>query len=636
MTDFSGDRQHGHGPQHGNGAHEPDASPQADPAAGDELAESLSDDELAELTRLDWEDPGPDDPRYWEDLDRLAPAWASLPPEEEARLLAEADPETLSRSPGVAEVIDAGFTHRSGGSGTGFAAGGALDAMLPGCELASQVAWARRDLGKLSDDALIGLMDGARKLEAWSAELKHAAVAELDARRVDADGAEGEHVAAEIGAALRQTRRSAQITLERARGLERLARVAALLANGIIDMPRADVLLRRLELLSDEHAAMVLDRILPRAGEMTTGELGAACDRAIMAVDPQAALRRREKAQKEARVEAWTEDSGTAALAGRDLPPADVIAAGKRLDADAQWLGNHGVEGSWDQLRAMAYTARLNGIPLESLVPADPAGSDVDAASAGTVGTGGTAGTGGAAGAGRPACTSAEAAATVGWPALAGSVNLTMPASAFLGLTDNPGEVASYGPVDAGTSRELARRLAAAGPATKWCLTLVNEKGQAVGHGCARAGPPPGTGPPGTSPGGSSPRGSSPPGGISDQLAWLADIKITSIATGICGHEREVPGYRPPESLRHLIKIRSPRCGEPGCRTPAHRCDDDHTIPYHLGGKTCECNLHPLCRRSHRTKQARGWHVSQPEPGVLVWTLPSGRVYTKINEPYPV
>ena len=601
MTDFSDDRQHG------QGAREPDVSSSPDPAADYELAESLSDEELAELTRLDWEDPGPDDPRYWEDLDRWAQPSASVPPAEEARLIAEKDPESVARTPEVTEAIDAGFTHRCGGRGTGFAAGGALDVMLPGSELASHAAWARRDLDKLSDDALIGVMDGARRLEAWSAELKHAAVAALDARRVDADGAEGEHVAAEVGVALRQTRRSAQITLERARGLERLAPVAALVANGIIDMPRADVVLRRLDLLSDEHAATVLDRVLPRAGEMTTGELGAACDRAIIAVDPEAALRRRKKAEKDARVEAWTEDSGTAALAGRDLPPADVIAADKRLDADARWLRDHGVEGSWDQLRAKAYTARLNGIPLQSLLPADSASPSADAAEEQTA----------------PAYVGP---AMGGWPALAGSVNLTMPASAFLGLTDNPGEVAGYGPVDAGTSRELARRLAPAGAATKWCLTLVNDKGQAVGHGCARAGPPPDTGPPGTG----------PPGGVSDQLAWLAGIKITPIARVSCGHEREASGYRPPESLRHLIKIRSPRCGEPGCRTPAHRCDDDHTIPYHLGGKTCECNLHPLCRHSHRTKQAPGWHVSQPEPGVLVWTLPSGRVYTKINEPYPV
>jgi hypothetical protein len=47
-------------------------------------------------------------------------------------------------------------------------------------------------------------------------------------------------------------------------------------------------------------------------------------------------------------------------------------------------------------------------------------------------------------------------------------------------------------------------------------------------------------------------------------------------------------------------------------------------------------NLAPLCRRSHRTKQASGWQVTQPEPGVLVWTLPCGRTYTKVNESYPV
>jgi hypothetical protein len=597
MTDFSDDRQH-----------EPGAMPSADLPTDDAFDDSLTD---AELTRLDWEHPGPDDPRYWDDLDGPASQSLSLPPEEEARLLAETDPEAGPRAPQVAEVIDAGFIHRPGGGGTGFAAGGALDVMLPGSELASHVAWARRDLDKLSDDALIGVMDSARQLEAWSAEVKHAAVAELDRRRMDADGIEGEHVAAEVGAALRLTRRSAQITLERARGLERFAPVAALVANGIIDTPRADALLRRLDLLSDDHAALVLDRVLPTAGEMTAGELGAASDRAIIAVDPQAARRRRKKAEKDARVEAWTEDSGTAALAGRDLPPADVIAATKRLDADARWLRDHGVEGTMDQLRAKAYTARLNGIPLESFVPADPA-SPTSSGAQGATGAKGT---------------SADAAAEQTAPALAGSVNLTMPASVFLGLTDNPGEVAGYGPVDADTSRELARRLAAAGPAAKWCLTLVNEKGQAIGHGCARAGPPPtDTGPPGTG----------PPGGISDQLGWLAGIKITPIARGSCGHEREALGYRPPESLRHLIKIRSPRCGEPGCRTPAHRADDDHTIPYHLGGKTCECNLHPLCRRSHRAKQAPGWHVAQPEPGVLVWTLPSGRVYTKINEPYPI
>ncbi|HEY0717463.1 MAG TPA: HNH endonuclease signature motif containing protein [Streptosporangiaceae bacterium] len=57
-------------------------------------------------------------------------------------------------------------------------------------------------------------------------------------------------------------------------------------------------------------------------------------------------------------------------------------------------------------------------------------------------------------------------------------------------------------------------------------------------------------------------------------------------------------------------------------------CDDDHTIPFDQGGRTCQCNLGPLCRRHHRVKQARGWRLEQPEPGVFTWTMPSGRVYT--------
>lgn len=44
----------------------------------------------------------------------------------------------------------------------------------------------------------------------------------------------------------------------------------------------------------------------------------------------------------------------------------------------------------------------------------------------------------------------------------------------------------------------------------------------------------------------------------------------------------------------------------------------------------------PLCRRHHQAKQADGWRLEQPEPGVLAWTLPHGRTYTVTPEPYPV
>jgi hypothetical protein len=44
--------------------------------------------------------------------------------------------------PAAPEVLDAGFTHRHGG-GAGFAAGGPLDGMLPGPELAWHAGAAR-------------------------------------------------------------------------------------------------------------------------------------------------------------------------------------------------------------------------------------------------------------------------------------------------------------------------------------------------------------------------------------------------------------------------------------------------------------------------------------------------------------
>ena len=43
----------------------------------------------------------------------------------------------------------------------------------------------------------------------------------------------------------------------------------------------------------------------------------------------------------------------------------------------------------------------------------------------------------------------------------------------------------------------------------------------------------------------------------------------------------------------------------------------------------------PLCRHHHRCKQAQGWSLDQPEPGVLVWHTPSGRSYTTTPTVYP-
>ena len=67
--------------------------------------------------------------------------------------------------------------------------------------------------------------------------------------------------------------------------------------------------------------------VLGRAGRLTPGGLRTAIARAVMDVAPDKAAKRREAAQRDARVQRWAEDSGNAALMGRELPPAEVLAA---------------------------------------------------------------------------------------------------------------------------------------------------------------------------------------------------------------------------------------------------------------------------------------------------------------------
>src|SRR6202012_3836582 len=95
-------------------------------------------------------------------------------------------------------------------------------------------------------------------------------------------------------------------------------------------------------------------------------------------------------------------------------------------------------------------------------------------------------------------------------------------------------------------------------------------------------------------------------------------VTISPLARGSCDHRHQEPGYHPSRQLQHLVMARTATCTAPGCGQP---------VPYAQGGPTCECNLSPLCRHHHRCKQAEGWRLAQPSPGVLYWTTPAGRRY---------
>jgi hypothetical protein len=151
-------------------------------------------------------------------------------------------------------------------------------------------------------------------------------------------------------------------------------------------------------------------------------------------------------------------------------------------------------------------------------------------------------------------------------------LQVIVPVGTLLGLTDQPGKLAGYGPIPA----SLARRIAA--DAT-WRRLLTDPTSGA-----------------------------------------LLDYGRTT--------------YRPPADLADFVMTRDRTCRFPGCRQPAHRCDLDHGTPYPTG-ETNPGNLCCLCRRHHRLKHETSWRFQRRPDGTILWNSPSGHRYLVEPERHP-
>jgi Domain of unknown function (DUF222) len=520
--------------------------------------------------------------------------------------------------PGSAEPLAGEYS----GPGGAFATGQALDLAPGGPVLLGQVDWAAGDddgFDGVGDDELLGIICAADRCEAAASALKHTAVAELIRRRPASgctpQGPAGmpeawdEFTRAELAPALGESRYAVDGLLDLAHDLTvKLPGTMALFRVGVISRYKAQVISHATQLLDPAEARAAEAMVLDRAGRLTPGTLRAAIARAVMEVAPEKARKRREKAAKSTDVLQWAEFSGNAALAGRELPPADVLAAGQRIRSWADQLKAAGLEGSTGELRARAF--------LDLLLGRDSRPDKV-------------------------------AASGMGPAAFVATINLTIPLATLLDLADRPGEIPGIGPIDPWLARDLARS-AASHPKTKWCVTVTDKQGHAIGHGCARPEPrgrkkepgrQKGPGPPGYTFTPADQHG--PRGGFG---AWRLrtpgdgpDLRISldPLNTQNCDHWYQARGHDPGVKLRHLSQIRHATCTGPCCRRPSARSDFEHNIPYEAGGRTCLCNGGPKCRYDHRLKQHPKWKVDQLPDGTFRWTTPSGRQYTTEPTRYP-
>jgi hypothetical protein len=459
-----------------------------------------------------------------------------------------------------------------------FGAGTPLDSSPGGLALmgfADEAAGPQDRYAGCDDDGLIGAVGAWDRVEAHAAARKHGAVAELARRRprpgcaVDAEtgipGSWEEFTPEELAWALAESRWAAEGLLDLACDLAvNLPGTMAGFRSGQLRQGKVEIIARATALLDPAEARAAEAMVLGRAAKLTAGGLRAAIARAVMRIAPDKARKRREAAAKDARVERWPEDSGNAALCGRELPAAEVLAADQRISWWARQLKAAGLAGDMDVLRARAYLDILLGMdsrpasatgagPDTCAQPGPAAGTGPDGQAGGgsdggsSPGPDGQAGDGsdGGSGPGRgeapgggpgtgedpddggpggpgdgwpgpsgPAGPGAGPAAGAGLPAgglppgFVGRVMLTVPLATVLDLAGRPGEIAGIGPVDPALARDLAAA-AARNPKTSWCVTVTDRDGHAIGHGCARPAPRP---PAGTRRQRASPDGPDPPG----------------------------------------------------------------------------------------------------------------------------
>jgi len=72
--------------------------------------------------------------------------------------------------------------------------------------------------------------------------------------------------------------------------------------------------------------------------------------------------------------------------------------------------------------------------------------------------------------------------------------------------------------------------------------------------------------------------------------------------------------YKPRQTVLDQVTGRFQTCVHPGCSRDAVQCDIDHAVPFAKGGRSCPCNLVPLCRAHHRLKTYGGWSLRLTRP----------------------
>ncbi|MFC0113666.1 DUF222 domain-containing protein [Kibdelosporangium aridum] len=152
-------------------------------------------------------------------------------------------------------------------------------------------------------------------------------------------------------------------------------------------------------------------------------------------------------------------------------------------------------------------------------------------------------------------------------------INVTVPLTTLIGLNNKPGELSEYGPITAEQCRELAKN---------GVLRRI----------------------------------------ITDDFGNVLEASPRRYAS---------------DGFADRIRMRDRTCRQPGCRVPARKCSVQRTSKKKAGRRRRfrERDYFLLCKR-HRLmyERTKGWMLTQPESGRMVFMTPTGQVRQIVAERY--
>jgi hypothetical protein len=423
-------------------------------------------------------------------------------------------------------------------------------------------ALAQVDPANLEASARVSYLAATERLAGWAHLIQaHALVAVSDAVKQATASERGSTsmqqswVADEVAAALHIAPRTATSRVHAGAAVVRdWPLLGEEIAAGRLTVAQAREIYEGVSVLSgsfddagEDLSDVAVSQLVRLARDLPPARLRERVSRMVASLDPAAAARRRERAERDRTdVTIWAEPDGIACLSARG-PALDAVAVRELIDTRAKAMRDSAAVEDKRTLGQWRHAALLAAFGLAPMGRQPTGVTELpDIAATGT----------------------GDPHSIVDRPRV--EIRVVVPLTTLFGLTDAPGEIEGFGPLDA----ELVRALAADAEWVRWVTDPVGD--------------------------------------------YLIDSGT-----------KRFPGAR----LARFLRDREGRCKHPSCGVRARNCDADHLPAYSAGGRTAATGMSPTCPRHNRHRDASRWHIEQegpadpygaPEP---TWISPLGRRY---------